>query len=360
MFQSLAKSKLIDFKVNYPEKNYELIGDSARLLQILVNLTSNSLKFTRQGFVNISCNLTTNYQFAKVCFCIEDTGIGIPPESIPDLFRPWSQASNAKTEYIGSGLGLCICRSLIDLMQGNINIESEVGRGTKIWFTVDLPLAYPEQIEEIEQAAAKEVFNSILPEVESPAQKLSKVNPLYRSNNLADKFQCQKVQEFDTNLKRKRPITSNSITNGGGQTTGKNGQLADSPMSDPSHTHFILIAEDNPVNQIIIKKYISKLSTVGFVLVSDGKLAWEEYQKHPAGYFDVILLDHLMPEMGGDEVCKLIKEKDPSQKIISVSANALPTDIEYFKQIGMDDFLEKPFTFPKFKTLLQKWLKELD
>ena len=115
-----------------------IISDVTRLRQILLNLVSNSIKFTSKGGVTISCQASEPASGKyEIQFSIKDTGIGIAPEDIDRLFQPFTQANTSTTrEYGGTGLGLTICRRLIELMQGKIWIESEVGRGSTFHFTI--------------------------------------------------------------------------------------------------------------------------------------------------------------------------------------------------------------------------------
>ncbi|MBL8210067.1 MAG: response regulator [Bryobacterales bacterium] len=119
-----------------------VIGDPARLRQTLVNLVGNSLKFTRGGVVSVHVGLdTAGSQRAgtyRCVFCVEDTGIGIPPEKLGVIFQPFRQADGSITrQYGGTGLGLAICRSLVHLMGGTITVESTEGVGSRFRFTAE-------------------------------------------------------------------------------------------------------------------------------------------------------------------------------------------------------------------------------
>ncbi|NET37608.1 MAG: response regulator [Cyanothece sp. SIO1E1] len=130
-----------------PQVPRAIVGDVTRLRQVLVNLLSNAIKFTHTGEVTIS---TTARQLAnasdleqsslfryKICFAVQDTGIGIAPERLNRLFKPFSQVDSSTTrKYGGTGLGLIICKQLIEMMEGEIRVESEVGQGTTFYFTI--------------------------------------------------------------------------------------------------------------------------------------------------------------------------------------------------------------------------------
>jgi signal transduction histidine kinase/FixJ family two-component response regulator len=118
-------------------------GDCARICQILVNLGGNALKFTQAGRVLIYISLDReDGQSAVLRFVVEDTGIGIPADRHTEIFLPFVQADGSTTrKYGGTGLGLAICGRLVELLEGEIGLESEPGRGSKFWFTI--PLAKP-------------------------------------------------------------------------------------------------------------------------------------------------------------------------------------------------------------------------
>lgn len=116
-----------------------ILGDITRIRQILSNLVSNALKFTSAGSIQIQVTTITNHSFPSIQFSIEDSGIGIPKEKIDTIFQPFSQADSSTTrQYGGTGLGLTICAKLVELMQGKIWVESEVGSGSTFSFSIPL------------------------------------------------------------------------------------------------------------------------------------------------------------------------------------------------------------------------------
>jgi PAS domain S-box-containing protein len=123
-----------------PEVPSQIISDPTRIGQILVNLIGNSIKFTKEGEVHVSVQLDSPLQADGHCTLrveVRDTGIGIPPDKLARLFKPFSQVDASTTrKYGGTGLGLAICSMLVDLMGGRIWIESEVGQGTSFFFTL--------------------------------------------------------------------------------------------------------------------------------------------------------------------------------------------------------------------------------
>jgi signal transduction histidine kinase/HPt (histidine-containing phosphotransfer) domain-containing protein len=138
-FNALAAEKNIGFTVSvHPEVPDALTGDEMRLRQILINLIGNAIKFTREGGVSVSINRSEEIgNRVKIIFRVIDTGIGISQEKLSLIFESFTQADSATTrEYGGSGLGTTICRQLVELMGGEIGVESEMGMGSTFWFTL--------------------------------------------------------------------------------------------------------------------------------------------------------------------------------------------------------------------------------
>lgn len=138
IFTIKANEKKLDFSCFVdPEIPYMLRGDPGRLKQVLVNLTSNAIKFTKEGEVSISVTLVEETDsHATVHFAVRDTGTGISADKIDSLFQPFSQVDASTTrKYGGTGLGLAICKQIVDLMAGKIGVESKKDKGSNFWFT---------------------------------------------------------------------------------------------------------------------------------------------------------------------------------------------------------------------------------
>jgi signal transduction histidine kinase len=133
-----ARRKGLEVSASVSEEAREkLRGDPARLRQVLLNLVTNALKFTERGEVvaRVSVNESSEHGI-RLLFEVQDTGIGLSPEALPNLFQPFVQADGSITrKYGGTGLGLAISKQLIEMMGGRIGVDSELGRGSRFWFT---------------------------------------------------------------------------------------------------------------------------------------------------------------------------------------------------------------------------------
>lgn len=123
-----------------PEVPEIVVGDPGHLQQILTNLINNAIKFTEKGEVSVYCKLNRELKSKyELYFEVKDTGIGIPSEKIEEIFSPFKQADSSTTRrFGGTGLGLSITKSLVEMMEGKIGVESKVGQGSKFWFTIKL------------------------------------------------------------------------------------------------------------------------------------------------------------------------------------------------------------------------------
>lgn len=277
-----ADSKNIAFNYHIGSNvNTHLIGDPYRLNQIFLNLTNNAIKFTQKGSVNINID-SVHLDGVQSLLTIEikDTGIGIPKDKIPLLFDAFKQVDSSTTrKYGGTGLGLAICNKLVNLLGGNISLESKVNYGT----TFHVAIPYRISTEPIQDS------------------KKDSVNP-------------------EDLLSKK-----------------------------------ILIAEDHPVNQILISSILDNWN-LKYDLVENGLQAVEQVEKN---HYDIILMDIQMPEMDGIEATQRIKssEKNQSLPIIALTANAIKGDSTNYKSKGMIDYLSKPFKPEDLFRVIKKNIK---
>ncbi|MHC1792091.1 PAS domain S-box protein [Solidesulfovibrio sp.] len=187
LFAPVAREKNIGLECHInPDILPVLKGDAARLQQILGNLVGNAIKFTDKGYVMIEANPLPprNHEEYRVLFSVTDTGIGIPDDKLQTLFKPFTQVGHGyRRDYQGAGLGLSICKRLVDLMGGNIAVESEPGIGTTIYFCIAFGLA-----DRVSEAISTELRRSNFPETLSIL--LAEDEPI---NRLATKVMAEKL-----------------------------------------------------------------------------------------------------------------------------------------------------------------------
>ncbi|MCC6244825.1 MAG: response regulator [Gemmatimonadaceae bacterium] len=267
----------------------DVSGDPTRLRQVVTNLLGNALKFTEGGTISLSGTCIAsplNDASHWIRVRVTDTGIGMTAQQQAQLFQRFSQADASTTRrFGGSGLGLVICKHLIELMGGDIHVESEVGNGSSFWFDVPLLDALPTK--------ASPVGNLALPDV-APA----------------------------TTTPRKARV---------------------------------LVAEDNPVNQLVVRAMLERLGMTVRV-VQDGAQAVAEVQTHQ---LDLVLMDCQMPIMDGYDATMAIRALDTDASrlpIIALTANALSEDQERCLSAGMNGYLAKPVSGAALAQMLTQHL----
>jgi two-component system CheB/CheR fusion protein len=284
-FHETVLDKGLKLELNIDSKiPHILFGDSSKLAQIYINILSNAIKFTPSNG-KISVNYYIESENEKECLLkieIVDNGIGINTDNLNTIFDPFVQktADLART-YGGTGLGLTIAKKTVDLFNGTIEIESEIGVGTKV--SISIPLE--KEIKKIED---------------------SKIN------------------------------TENTMAN--------------------YKSISILVAEDNAINQLLIKTILQK---EGFEveIAENGKLAVEALEKSD---YHIVLMDLMMPEMNGYEASLAIRELENPIKasipIIAVSADVTKDVKDKCKDAGMNDYVSKPY---EAKHLIEKILEHV-
>jgi len=400
----------------------QIIGDSLRLRQILINLISNAIKFTKKGeiFVRIHLVNTINDNQFELGFRVLDTGIGIPADKLDRLFKAFTQVDSSTTrQYGGTGLGLVISEKLVKLMGGEIGVESKVGEGSIFHFSILTKKSaqlqqppvnyYMKEVEnskvlvvddnatncsilkaQLEQWKLKPVIansgkqalyilsenndfdlvitDMLMPFMDGielstlirnqypglPIMLLSSVSQIYHKDNpgLFCSILTKPVKQHILSKYVAEELSKhkNSVANVQAQTDTPANKLQDS--FSQKYPLNILVAEDNPMNQKLIMKVLSRLGYEADLAV-DGSEALEFVNKKP---FDIILMDIQMPKMDGLEATVLIKERFPVHPIIiAMTANALQSDVKICKDAGMDDYISKPFKLDELVNMLEKW-----
>jgi PAS domain S-box-containing protein len=288
-----AEEKDLQLRCDVTTGDHQLfLGDPTRIRQVLINLVGNAVKFTAVGEVAVHVELEReSEQTAWVKFSVRDTGAGISPEHQQAIFDAFMQIDGSTTRHFGgTGLGLTISSKLIQLMGGELQLESEVGRGSHFHFT--LPLGIPLGTDAEPQGSPRDVTRA-----EFPASV--------------------EWQSF--------PSPENHLPN----------DLVEGSLR-------VLVAEDNPVNQLFIGRVLEK-SGHRPTIVTNGQAALEALQLHR---FDVALMDVQMPLMDGFDATRRIRdseqETDRHLPIVAMTAHAMKGDRERCLEVGMDDYISKP------------------
>jgi CheY-like chemotaxis protein/HPt (histidine-containing phosphotransfer) domain-containing protein len=258
-----------------------------RVAQIMINFANNAVKFTQSGEVVLRVStLSRKERCVRLRFEVSDTGIGIPEEKLPLLFRPFQQLEGGiDRRFEGTGLGLAISKSLAELMGGQVGVESREGHGSVFYLELNLQVAAGEDLAPTEL-------------LEAPAEA-----------------------SRDTGVGE--PARS---------------ELPDAPQS--LRNRHVLVVEDNPINREVVHDLL-ELVGVRVTAAADGMEALRLLNDQ---CFDAVLMDVHLPVMDGFEVTAAARRsaRFPATPIIALTANALAGDRERCLRAGMDDYIPKP------------------
>jgi two-component system, sensor histidine kinase and response regulator len=404
-----------------PQLERTLRGDPTRLRQIILNLVSNAIKFTETGEVFIHVMSERKNEAEHVKIIIKDSGIGIPKDVQEEIFSPFIQADNSVSrKYGGTGLGLSICQKLVELMGGEISLESVEGKGTTIWFTFPMEMASEQQtsppipeLSDIRMLLIDGPGSSIkvvhtyakswgikCDTAESSGVAMALLQSAYSkghpyqivvvesslSDMRAEEFAGRVAEEkyaHDTKI-----ILFNSVGPSNAPTSFHNfagyltapmrqsllldcitkltakeiavqnkGTTGSVAIEQTNSGRHILIAEDNYVNQRVA---VLQLQQIGFIadVVSNGDEALEAIRNKN---YDLILMDCQMPIMDGFEATREIRKAEIRTgkriPIVAMTAHAMEGDREKCIAEGMDDYISKPVNPTVLGSMLEKWLQ---
>ncbi|KAL2263101.1 hypothetical protein VTK26DRAFT_8184 [Humicola hyalothermophila] len=331
-----------------------IYGDPIRLHQVLGNLIGNSLKFTEDGSITIGARIESETESnVMLTFWVKDTGIGISPQQLENLFQPFSQADESTArKYGGSGLGLSICKSLIEtMMKGKIRLESQVNVGTTAWFTVTFEKARPEVVAGDEHIPHRGVL---------PAEP---VKPLPPRQPAIVKELLPSPSALPSNSP---PSTSPSTPSPTATAIRATPTAASASTLDltqiPKDQLRICIAEDNAINAKIAMQYMQRLGYPHVDTYDNGLKAVEGLREkaRQGKPYHIILMDVQMPVLDGYEATKLLRNDDLESVrkvlVIAMTASAIQGDREKCLAAGMDDYLAKPVRSEVLKKKLDAYL----
>ncbi|MGK0499732.1 MAG: PAS domain S-box-containing protein [Oceanicoccus sp.] len=278
----------------------QLVGDSLRLHQVLLNLGSNSVKFTDKGEIVFGIKVSERHNNKiKLQFTIKDTGIGMTPEQQKRLFQPFTQADTSTTrKYGGTGLGLSISKNLVALMGGKIWLESEADKGSTFFFT-----AWFEYSETNQEQRSTAIMGLMSRDDDAPQQASSRA-----------------------------PANTSSQS----KLTGSR----------------ILLVEDNALNQELATDLLLE-AYMHVDLAENGQIAVAKARKN---HYDGILMDLQMPVMDGYTASRKIREFSPHLPILAMTANAMTDAREKVISAGMNGHITKPIHMEAMLNTMAEWI----
>ena len=294
VFEEDVRKKNLQYHAVLDVRHHYVVCDQTKLQEIMLNIISNAIKYTPEGhsiYVEVHEAVSENPSKIRYIFSCEDTGIGMSEEYLPHIYEEFSREhSTTENKVPGTGLGLPIIKSMIELMGGSIQVESRQGIGTK--FTIDLSF---------DIALKEEVYGS------------------------EDTIESSAIHT----IKGKR----------------------------------ILLVEDNELNAEIAKTVLEDVGAL-ITRAENGQQALELFKEKPAGTFDVILMDLMMPVMDGYTATRKIRELERSDAkkvpIIAMTANAFQEDAEKCIAVGMNAHLAKPLDIEKVMITICHLVKKKD
>ena len=398
-------------------------GDSLRIQQVFVNLMSNAVKYTPDGG-NITLTIKEKPNgFSELgCyeFSIEDNGIGMTPEFQKIMFEPFSRADDHRTTKVqGTGLGMAIARNIVNLMNGDIQVESAPNKGTKITVTVYLKLQENEKEQEkelldlpvlvvdddktccestvatlqeigiagewvltgkeaVERCYARHETNSDyfavildwkMPEMDgiATARKIRERVGEDVTIIILTSFDFSEIEEearaAGVNAFMAKPLFRSRLTATLRQfTSGKKEKNARNYLEDFAKENYagkrILLVEDNELNREIATEIIG-MTGVTIDIAENGKIAVEKVMEAPEKWYDLIFMDIQMPIMNGYEATAAIRALAGSRgkvPIIAMTANAFAEDVQLAKNTGINEHIAKPLDLNKLNDALKRCL----
>lgn len=387
-------------------------GDPVRIRQVLINLMDNAIKFTNHGAVVLNVSVThCDNNKITIRFSVEDTGSGIPDEAKDFLFDEFSQVDNSDvTSFGGTGLGLAICKQLVMLMNGQIGVDSTIGKGSHFWFELPLTLADYDVTPVLPQrfnnrvlvvglsrlarnaihhqaevlgchsetaACGRDALKKIIATRNNPYDyviidemindiELSIFIKRVQSEGMSHLVLIPAGNIVNSDYAHKRGLESilmrpfhignlmSVLTSNQDIQLIEKTQIQEHVNQHDAIQARILLAEDSVANQMIA---VSVLEKSGYIVdvANDGKEAVDKFQNDT---YDLILMDLRMPNMSGLEATEVIRKLSGGVNIpiIAMTANALQADINRCFESGMNDYISKPFERNHLINTINHWL----
>lgn len=323
--KSLIREKGHVLSVNISDVVHrEVIGDKEKLMQVFINLISNAIKYTLEEG-NIDLYITEKNANKEKIGCyeiiVQDNGIGMSEEYLKNLFIPFERANDSRINHIkGTGLGMPIVKNIVEMMNGDIQVESKLDVGTKFIITIFLEI----------QNASNDNMGSKLTDLESDIY--SKIMQTKDGQGLEDIYQSDEMPK------------ENFLQ-----------IYSEKDFSDK----YMLIVEDNEFNAEVLGEVL-KSTGVHIDYAKNGQEAVDIITNTQKDYYNIILMDVKMPVMDGYAAAKAIRSLSGSYykniPIVAMTAHAFADDIRTAKRAGMDEHIAKPLDFKMLMIILNKYL----
>lgn len=387
-----------------PDIPVKMYGDILRIRQIIINLLNNATKFTEKGYVCLSVKIENIQQDdIELFISVKDTGQGIRKEDIGKLFGAFQQVDEKKNHHKeGTGLGLAISRQLTELMGGNIGVSSEYGKGSEFYFNIH------QKIVDASKAAQLSVSPGIVitgnmknKDANIMLQKLSgQYNLTYKEDITMDcqegvtvvyftdqygQLDSRKKQQLDK-LKASiccvtNPMVENNLPDGmvtidkplysynfcnfieGLQKYGKNVEAENRDIPEEKAEFWapdakILVADDNEINRMVVEEMLKPYG-MQIDIATNGRQAVDMVKQKK---YDIVFMDHIMPEMDGIEAVKAIRELEGDYykeiPVIALTANAAEEQQKEYIQAGMDGYICKPVSIEEISGKIRKLIPD--
>ena len=377
---------LYDIDINMPDYIY---GDAIRVRQLIINIVNNAIKFTDEGFVRLSVKVgKIEGNDIELFISVADSGQGIKEEDMPKLFSSFEQVNTKKNHSKeGTGLGLAISKQLINMMGGEIGVDSEFGKGTTFSFNIhqsitdktvmpnydDLKQALSEKKiavavkDEMLEASMRQLFATLGVSVADSAldkadydicfTEESEINHISATTKYILVNPYDDIADRDSGIIFSKPLYISNLY--GAIVEAKND--ADVVEEKEEQITFegmkILLVEDNAVNTkvalLLFKPLMMEIDTA-----QNGQVALEMVQKK---HYDLVFMDHMMPVMDGVEATLAIRKLGgdyyTNLPIIALTANVISEAKDVLLSAGMNDITTKPISMDNVIGILKKWLK---
>lgn len=293
----LSSEKGLIFSYDLDCKNsYYLVGDPVRLGRVMINLTSNAIKYTEEGAVTVTIRCIEQDNTSCVVECsVIDTGIGIPADKIDLIFDKFIQADSSITRrYGGTGLGLAITKQIVEKMGGEIGVESEVGKGSRFWFRITFPTAETRPV--IDRGAFRREKYIRLPDEDR--KNIKNVN--------------------------------------------------------------LLVAEDHLLNQILLRKLLPRMGFNHFDIMENGKAILEAMRSKTYDMILMDCHMPVMSGYDATKEIRIQEQGKARIPIIAMTADAMIGTRERCLEVGMDDYISKPLNPDELRYIFERWVTFAD